>query len=77
MESQLRNSSLFSAALELAPSLGSVVAGMLMTIWLPPDGLEEPSALLRVPPTTEARLWSRLTDLTAVGVSLEDLDVCN
>ena len=82
-ESQLRNSSLFLAPLEVAAalSLGSVVAGMLMTIWLPPPpdwAASVAPTLLRVPPpTTEARLWSTLTDLAGVGASYEDLDVCN
>ena len=47
--------------------------------WLPPPdwAASVVPTLLRVPPTTEARLWSTLTDLAGVGASYEDLDVCN
>ena len=78
MESQLRNSSLFLGTAVPALSLGSVLAGMLMTIWPPPPpDCGSPPTRLRVPPRTEARLWSMLTDLAAVGASEVDLDVCS
>ena len=75
MESQLRNSSLFLETTGPALSLGSVLAGMLMTIWPPPPDCGSPPTRLRVPPRTEARLWSMLTDLGVVGASEVDLDV--
>ena len=77
MESQLRNSSLFLGAAVPTPalSLGSVPAGMLMTICPPPPACGSPPTRLRVPPRTEARLWSMLTDLAVAGASEVDLDV--